>query len=113
MALAYNILDAMLLALIINAPIQVIITIGQWLLMGRIIAPEDKTIADALRCLALTYITAYFLSLLIWLFWPLDPELILYNNRISVPAILGEALAIPFWLKRCGYIGQKRTTSLE
>jgi len=101
----------MVLAFFINAPIQVIITIGQWLLMARIIAPQDKTIGEAMQCLALSYVTAYFLSLIIWLVWPLDPELIMYKNRISIPAILGEVIAIPFWLKRFGYIGRKQTTT--
>lgn len=113
MSFLTNIIDAMVLAFFINAPIQVIITIGQWLLMARFIAPPDKTISDALQCLALSYITAYFLSLVIWLIWPLDPELIMYKNRISIPAILGEAIAIPFWLKRFAYIGRSQTTSSE
>ena len=43
-------------------------------------------------------------ALLIWLLWPLHPDLILYRNRISIPAILGEIIAIPFWLKRFGYL---------
>ena len=99
--------EVIILAFFINAPIQVIITIGQWLLMARFIAPENKTIGDALSCLGLTYLSAYLLSLLIWLFWPLDPELVMYNNRISIPAILGEMIVIPFWLQRFGYIGNQ------
>ena len=98
------IFDSLALAFFINAPMQIIITIGQWLLMARFIAPENKTIGDALACLALTYISAYLIALLIWLFWPLHPDLILYRNRISIPAILGEIIAIPFWLKRFGYL---------
>ena len=81
--------------------------------MARFIAPEDKTIGDALSCLGLTYLSAYLLSLIIWLFWPLDPELVMYSNRISVPAILGEIISIPFWLKRFGYIGSKSQSSDE
>lgn len=111
MLLVNEIIDAMILAFFINAPIQVIITAGQWLLMARFLAPADKTIAIALKCLALSYVTAYFLSLIIWIAWPLDPELIMYKNRISIPAIIGEAIAIPFWLKRFGYIGRQQTTS--
>lgn len=95
--------DIVLLALSVNAPIQLIITIGQWLLMARFLAPREKTIGHALSCLLYTYITAFLLALIFWLFWPFDPELILYNNRISVPAILGEIIAIPFWLKQYGY----------
>ena len=71
---------------------------------GPFYCSKDKTIGDALTCLAATYITAYFIALLFWLFWPLHPDLIMYNNRISVPAVLGEIIAIPFWLKRFGYI---------
>lgn len=100
-------INAMVLAFFINAPIQLIITIGQWLLMGRFLAPEDKTLNDALSCLALSYFTAYLLSLIIWFAWPFDPELVMYNNRISIPAILGEMIAIPFWLKRFSYIGER------
>ncbi|MCU7939236.1 MAG: hypothetical protein KZQ64_11970 [gamma proteobacterium symbiont of Bathyaustriella thionipta] len=103
-------IDAIVLAFFINAPIQLIITIGQWLLMGRFLAPEDKTIIDALNCLALSYISAFLLSLFIWFFWPFDPELVMYNNRISIPAILGEMIAIPIWLKWFGYIGDKKPT---
>ncbi len=95
--------DVVFLALSVNAPIQIIITIGQWLLMARFLAPRERSLSDALSCLALTYITAFLLSLLFWLFWPLNPELILYNNRISIPAILGEAIAIPYWLYRYNY----------
>ncbi|MDX2502881.1 MAG: hypothetical protein QNL62_00180 [Gammaproteobacteria bacterium] len=104
---AQAILDALVLAFFINAPIQIIITIGQWLLMARFIAPQDKTISDALACLALTYISAYLIALLIWLFWPLAPDLIMYNNRISIPAVLGEIIAIPFWLKKFAYLKPK------
>lgn len=106
-----NIIDAMVLAFFINAPIQLIITIGQWLLMGRFLTPKDKTIGDALSCLALSYFTAYILSLFIWFAWPFDPELVMYNNRISIPAILGEMIAIPIWLKWFGYIGSNKSTS--
>ena len=97
-------LDAVFLAFLVNAPIQVIITIAQWLLMARFIAPQDKSFYDAIRCLASTYISAFLLSLLIWLFWPLSPDLVLYSNRISIPAVIGELMAIPFWLKRYGYL---------
>lgn len=99
-----NILDAVILAFLINAPIQIIITVAQWLLMARFIAPQDKSFCDAVRCLGKTYISAFIAALIIWLFWPLSTELIMYNNRISIPAILGELIVIPFWLKRCGYI---------
>ena len=103
--------EIIVLALSVNAPIQVIITVGQWLLMVRFLSPENKTISDVLSCLALTYVSAFLLALLFWLFWPFDPELILYNNRISIPAILGEIIAIPFWLKQFGYIGKKKPTT--
>ncbi len=101
-------MKVMVLAFFINAPIQIIITLGQWLLMARFIAPPDKTIKDALQCLAATYITAYFLALLIWLFWPLDPDLIMYKNRISIPAIIGEAIAMFYWLKHFKYILRRK-----
>lgn len=98
-----NVINALILAFFINAPIQIIMTVAQWLVMARIIGPKDKTARDALRCLVLSYITAYILAVLIWLVWPLEPELILYRDRISIPAIIGELIAIPFWLKRFGY----------
>lgn len=107
------VVDAIILAFFINAPIQIIITIGQWLLMARFLAPADKTITDALTCLGLSYLSAFILSLLIWLFWPLDPELVMYNNRISIPAILGELIVIPFWLKHFGYIGRGKKQDTE
>lgn len=105
-----QIIEAAWLALSVNAPIQVIITIGQWLLMARFLTSNTnrRTIRNALSCLALTYISAYAIALPIWLFWPFDPELILYNNRISMPAVIGEAIAMPFWLYRFGYF--KRQT---
>ncbi len=101
------IFEVVILALAVNAPIQIIITIGQWLLMARFLAPRERTLSNALSCLALTYSTAFLLSLLFWLFWPFNPELILYNNRISIPAILGEIIAIPFWLYRFNYFKSK------
>ena len=100
-------LEIIILALSVNAPIQVIITIGQWLLMARFLAPKERTFSDALSCLSLTYITAFVLALFFWLYWPLDPELILYNNRISIPAIMGEIIAIPFWLYQFNYFKSK------
>ncbi len=103
------IFEIIVLAFSVNAPIQIIITIGQWLLMARFLAPNNKSISDVLSCLALTYITAFLLALLFWLFWPLDPDLILYNNRISIPAILGEIIAIPFWLKQFGYFKKNKS----
>lgn len=96
-------IDLIILALSVNAPIQIIITIGQWLLMARFLAPKERTFSDALSCLSLTYLTAFVLALFFWLYWPLDPELILYNNRISIPAIIGEIIAIPFWLYQFNY----------
>ncbi len=103
------IFEIIVLAFSVNAPIQIIITIGQWLLMARFLGPNNKSISDALSCLALTYITAFLLALLFWLFWPLDPDLILYNNRIIIPAILGEIIAIPFWLKQFGYFKKNKS----
>ncbi len=102
--------EIVILALSVNAPIQVIITIGQWLLMARFLNHDysnKNSIGDILSCLSLSYISAFFLALIIWLFWPLDPELILYNNRISIPAIIGELIAIPFWLNQFGYFKRK------
>ena len=97
-------LDTALLAFLVNAPIQVIISVAQWLLMARFIAPQDKSFCDAIRCLAATYTTAFILSLIIWLVWPFPNEWVLYSNRISIPAVLGELIAIPFWLRRYGYL---------
>lgn len=98
------IIDALVVAFLINAPIQLIITIGQWLLMTRFLAPDNKTISDTIKCLALSYISAYVIALVIWLFWPLAPELVLYRNRISVPGVLGELIAIPYWLYKLGWL---------
>ncbi len=103
-----QILNAMVLAFFINVPIQIIITIGQWLVMARFIAPSDRTIKHALSCLAATYITAWFIALLLWLFWPLDPDLILYKNRISIPAVIGEAIAMLYWMKHYKHIFRKK-----
>lgn len=98
----------MILAFFINAPIQIIMTIGQWLLMARFISPPDRTLKHALKCLAATYITAYFIALFIWLFWPLAPELTMYKNRISIPAIIGEGIAMVYWLKHYKYIFRRK-----
>jgi len=96
-------LDAIYLAFLVNLPIQIIITVAQWLVMARFIAPQDISFCDAIRCLGATYLSAFLLSLPIWLFWPLSNELVLYSNRISMPAVIAEMIAIPFWLKRYGY----------
>ncbi len=76
--------------------------------MARFIAPSDRTIKHALSCLAATYITAWFIALLLWLFWPLDPDLILYKNRISIPAVIGEAIAMLYWMKHYKHIFRKK-----
>ncbi|MCU7833790.1 MAG: hypothetical protein KZQ83_00950 [gamma proteobacterium symbiont of Taylorina sp.] len=99
----FSFIEAIYLAFLVNLPIQVIITIAQWLVMARFIAPQDKSLCDAFRCLAATYLSAFLLALPIWLFWPLANDLVLYSNRISIPAVIGELIAIPFWLKRYGY----------
>ncbi len=98
-----SLIEIATLAFSINAPIQLIITIGQWLLIARFLNPPNKTISNTLLCLVVSYISAYLIALGLWLFWPIDPELILYHNRISIPAVLGEMIAIPFWLKQFGF----------
>ncbi len=108
-----DIIDAMILAFFINAPIQLIITIAQWLLMVRFISIRTQTISSILSCLIFSYLSAYLLSLFFWFAWPLDPEWVMYNNRISIPAILGELVALPFWLKWYGYMGRKKSKDSE
>ncbi len=99
------IIDWLILAFSVNAPIQVIITMGQWLLISRFLNPTHKSFTRLLLCLLTTYISAYLIALIIWLFWPLDIDLILYHNRISIPAVIGEIIAIPIWLYWFHYIG--------
>ena len=72
--------------------------------MARFIAPQDKSFYDAISCLGMSYISAFIVSLFIWLLWPFPADLVLYSNRISIPAVLGELIVIPFWLKRYGYL---------
>ncbi|MBF0265769.1 MAG: hypothetical protein HQL46_10890 [Gammaproteobacteria bacterium] len=91
----------------ISAPILVIAAIGQWVIQFKLIPNHHLNTLPALRCIIFTIITAFILSIIIWLIWPFDPSLIMYNDRISIPASIAEFIAIPFWLKRCGYFNRE------
>jgi hypothetical protein len=91
------------LGFFIGAPILVISAIAQWLIQFRLIPDHNIPHMRGLRCILYAQLSAYFLSLFIWMLWPLDPELIMYNNRISIPTVIGEIIAIPFWIKHVGY----------
>lgn len=106
-----RILELLTLAFFIGAPILVISAIGQWVLQFRLIENHNVEHLAGLRCILYSAVSAYLLSLIIWIFWPLHPELIMYNNRISIPTVIGELIAIPFWLKRFGYIYRKNKPS--
>jgi len=99
-----RILELFSLAFFVGAPILVISAIGQWVVQFRLIHNHNVEHLAGLKCIFYSAISAYFISLFIWIFWPLHPDLIMYNNRISIPTVIGEFIAIPIWLKRFGYI---------
>jgi len=105
-----RVLELISLEFFIGAPILVICAIGQWVIQFRLIQNHNVEHLAGLRCILYSAISAYFLALFIWIFWPLHPELIMYNNRINIPTVIGEFIAIPFWLKRFGYIKKKKST---
>ncbi|MFK5984145.1 MAG: hypothetical protein QM479_01790 [Pseudomonadota bacterium] len=96
-------IDLLALNFFISAPLLVISAVGQWVIQFRLIPEHQVTHLRGLRCIIYSLISAYLLSLIIWISWPADPALIMYNNRISLPAVFGEFIAIPFWIIRCGY----------
>jgi len=108
-----RILELFSLAFFIGAPILVISAVGQWVLQFRLIQNHNVEHLAGLLCILYSALTAYVLSLLVWIFWPLHPDLIMYNNRISVPTVIGELIAIPIWLKRFGYIFTQKKSAQE
>ena len=91
------------LSFFISAPILVISSIAQWVILFRLIPEHQIPHMDGLRCILYTQISVYIISLILWILWPLDPQLIMYNNRISVPTVIGEVLVMPLWIKHFGY----------
>jgi hypothetical protein len=102
-----QIFELLSLGFFVGAPILIISAIGQWVIQFRLIPEHNVPHLSGLRCILYTQITTYILSLIIWVFWPIDPQLIMYNNRISIPTVIGEFIAIPLWMKRYGYFNQK------
>lgn len=88
----------------ISLPVLVISAAGQWVIQFRLIFNHTVTLKNGLLCILLTQISVYVLSLIIWLLWPLDPNLVMYHNRISVPAVSAEILLIPLWMRYFGYL---------
>lgn len=91
------------LSFFISAPILVISSIGQWVIQFRLIPEHHVQHVDGLRCILYTQISVYILSIILWVLWPLDPQLIMYNNRISVPGVIAEVIVMPLWIKHFGY----------
>jgi len=98
-----DIIELLTISFYVSAPILVISAVGQWVIQFKLIPNHHLETLAALRCILYTIISAYILSILIWLAWPLDPSLIMYNDRLSIPTAIAEFIVIPFWLKRCGY----------
>ncbi|MFK5891859.1 MAG: hypothetical protein QM504_01400, partial [Pseudomonadota bacterium] len=96
-------LELLSLGFFVGAPILVISAIGQWVIQFRLIPVHNVPHMAGLRCIVYAQVSAYMLSLIIWILWPLDPLLIMYNNRISVPTVIGEFIAIPLWINSYGY----------
>ena len=97
---------------IIGAPILVISAVGQWVIQFRLIPEHNVPHMQGLRCIIYTQLSAYLLALVVWLLWPIDPQLIMYNNHISVPNVIAELITIPFWLKRFGYFKKKNKSHI-
>jgi len=109
-SIAERLFELLSLGFFISAPILVICAIGQWVIQFRLIPEHNVPHIKGLKCIFYTQISVYFLSIILWILWPLDPQLIMYNNRISVPSVIGEIIAIPFWLKYFGYFKPKKTS---
>lgn len=105
--IAERLLELLSLNFFISAPILVISSIGQWVIQFRLIPEHNISHMTGLRCIIYAQVSAYVLSLIIWILWPLDPLSIMYNNRISIPTVIGEFIAIPLWIKRFGYFKPK------
>ncbi len=99
----FKVLELLSLGFFIGAPILVISAVAQWLIQFRLIPDHNIPHMTGLKCIFYAQLSAYFLSLFLWVLWPIHPDLIMYNDRISVPTVIGEIIAIPFWIKRFGY----------
>lgn len=97
------IFEVLSVSFLVGLPIFIIAAVAQWVLQFRVFPNPGLSIAQGLSCILITFVSAYLLSMLIWLFWPLHTGLILYNDRISIPAVIAEIIALPFWMKRYGY----------
>ncbi len=92
----------------ISLPVLVIVAVGQWVVQFRLIFEHSVSVKNGLLCIFFSQLSAFFLSFFIWLSWPLDTGLILYHDRISIPAVVAEMIAIPFWLRYFGYFSPSR-----
>ena len=106
--LVERVFELLSLGFFVGAPILVISAIAQWLIQFRLITEHNVPHLSGLRCILYAQISAYILSIIVWVFWPIDPQLIMYNNRISIPTVIGEFIAIPLWMKRYSYFNQNK-----
>jgi len=99
-----RIFELLTIAFFIGIPVHLIASIGQWVIQFRLIPDHQVKTTDGIKCIFLTLISSYFLSLVIWILWPLHPDLILYHDRLSVPATIAELICMPFWIRHYGYL---------
>lgn len=100
-----GLLEILFITFTVGAPVQVIGAVFQWIVQFRLLSNEQIDKLQGLLCILYTCLSAYLLSLVILLLWPFGDELpLLINERLSVPAIIGTALAMPYWLYKFHYL---------
>ncbi|MDX1654460.1 MAG: hypothetical protein R3310_04530 [Candidatus Competibacteraceae bacterium] len=98
-------LEVLRLGLMVALPVLAVTAAFQAVVLLKLLDLPHGGRARALWCILLTALSAYLLSLPLWLLWP-DPDNLLLRDTFSVPALLGEAMAMPFWLWRLGFVGR-------
>jgi len=96
-------LELLHIAFYVSVPVHLLAAVGQWVIQFRLIPFHQVPTMKGIQCIILTTLSAFFLGILFWIFWPLHPELILYNDRISIPAAIAHFIMMPLWLSFFGY----------
>ena len=100
-----DVLEILRLGLAAASPVLTVTAAFQGVVLLKLLDLPPGGRGRALVCILLTALSAYVLSLPLWLLWP-DPDSLMLRDTFSVPALIGEALAMPFWLWRLGFLGR-------
>ena len=85
------------LSLPVAAPVLMVAGVAELMLLIHAFPQPGQRLIHVFGLVFITGASAWLISLPLWLFWPLPADWIVLGVW-SLPAILGEALAIPLWL---------------